>query len=410
MTAQTATFSRRRMLHLGSLGAAAVVLPSVLPHGTVAARADMPVESLQPDWRARPLMTPDPTKTAFGFSPSVGTIDELETVWGSHASLARVYGGVLASLIATMATCQSHLAAGRIAVLDLNTSASFSAAGFVVDDVNHSGKSLWQQQAEGFFDADGVGPNGQAYKGFDSMLLAIKGLTKGLCPTNRIMLSKDHEMEDMNEGGGDGKTNGDAVNKSSGTPAEFRSAWQHMRARADALGVENILWFMDGAAGVGRWGEELTDTGSNGFYPGHRYVDFVAWDPYNAAGIREAKWRHFNDGPDGMLNKFGQMDWWRRNFKVGGKATQAAVTGSEGVYKPAMLAEFGTVDSWTSGTGTQFTAAGWAQGMVDFQGDPRNQGILRWLIYFNNSNMTLLNAGSFRRAEFGDKGTRTIFQ
>ncbi len=356
------------------------------------------------DFRVNDLMLPPAGKVVFGFSPSSGTLTQIESLWGKQSRIVRVYGGTLANLTSIMGTCQDYLNTGRVPSLDFNTSAQYAYAGFNVSNINGTGKTLWQAQADGFFDSDGVGPNGRAYKGLRSMLLGVKNLTSGSCPTNRIFLSKDHEMEDMNEGGGDGKVNGEANKVSSGTVTEFRAAWKHMWNLSKSLQANNILWFMDGASGVSRWGENQTDEGSDGFYPGHKYVDIVAWDPYNAAGLRGNEWKEF----PGILNKFKQLDWWNRNYKVGGAKTLAEATGNQGVYKPIMLAEFGTVDSFTL-NGTTYTAAQWPQGMIDYLSIEANSARFKWLLYFNNSNMTILNQGSFRRAAFANKGTNAIW-
>lgn len=380
-------------------------------------------------WRAHPLLLPDPGKVVWGFSPTARSLGELESIWGATSQMVRIYGGTLSKdsnqLQVLKNQIQTQLNGGRIPVVDINTSAMYSYAGFTVDNMETWGGSLWDAQAAGHLDTDGVGPFGRQYYGFDSVLNMFSTLTPGACPTNNVPISKDHEPEDMNEGGGSGKGQPGAPHKRSGNVTEFRAAWQRMRARETSLGVTNLLWFLDGASGVGSWGENMTDTGSDGFYAGHSFVDFVAWDPYNSAGLpgRDTVWRYFTESAgSGMLNKFGQLTWWRRNFNVNGEPTlaEAQAQGHTRVYKPAMLAEFGTMDSWArdgftwnaqgTGTGSGQTGTDWAQDIINYVTAPGNAGIFRWLLYYNNGNMDIGAPGSNRRAAFTGKGTHSVWQ
>lgn len=359
--------------------------------------------AFQVDLRLRPPAG----NVVFGCSPTVGTREQIEAVWGRKIQLQRIYATTIPDLPAFLARCQALLNIGITPVIDFNSPATYAAVGFPMTNVAGTGKTMWQAQADGYFD---VGKNaatsftGQAYPGFDEFLTGMKNLDAGICPSNRVFLSKDHEMEAPNEGGGNGKVVGQANAVAAGTQAEFRAAWRHFRARATALGVVNVQYVFNFAAATTRWGTAMTDTGSDGFYPGHDAVDVVAWDPYNSAGIRDSTWRSFSN----MLNKFGQLDWWKANFAVDGGNTLA--TSSNGrVYKPAMLAEFGTTDSLTTSTGVLYTAETWATDMATWLNIPANKAILRWVLYFNNVNNTILNDPSYRRTGFTNVGKGSLW-
>lgn len=359
--------------------------------------------AFQVDLRLRPPAA----NVVFGCSPTVGTREQIEAVWGRKIQLQRVYATTIPDLAALMAKCQSLLNIGVTPVLDFNSPASYAGAGFPMTNVAGTGKTMWQAQADGYFDVGKSAAEsftGQAYPGFDEFLLGVKNLDAGTCPSNRIFLSKDHEMESPTEGGGNGKVVGAVNAVVAGTQPEFRAAWRHFRARATALGVVNALFVFNFASATTRWGTAMTDTGSDGFYPGHDAVDVVAWDPYNSAGIRDSTWRSFSN----MLNKFGQLDWWKANFAVDGGDTLASSPNGR-VYKPAMLAEFGTTDSLTTAAGTLYTAETWATDMAAWLAIPANKAILRWVLYFNNVNNTILNDPSYRRTGFTNVGKGSLW-
>ena len=365
------------------------------------------VQPPSPDWRSSLSLRAPTGQVVFGCSPTVGTRQQIEAVWGRRCRLQRVYGGTTADLPTLLQICQDLLNVGVIPCVDFNSSATYAARNFSMTNVGGTGATLWQAQANGYFDAGksaATSFTGLAYPGMDDVLVGLGALNPGLCPSNRIFLSKDHEMENANEGGGNGKVVGTAARVASGTQTEFRAAWRHMRAREKTLGVTNLEWVFNFASGTTTWGTTMTDTGSSGFYPGHDAVDVVAWDPYNSAGVRDNTWRAFSN----MLNKFGQLDWWKANFAVDGADTLALSTNGR-VYKPAMLAEFGTTDSMTDAAGTLFTAATWATDMAAYLGIAANSAIFRWLIYYNNSTNTILTNPSYRYTGFGGVGRGSVW-
>ena len=366
-----------------------------------------PPPATNADWRASPLLRPDAGTVAFGVAPVVGTVADVNAIWKRPIRLQRIYATTIPDLPAFLARCQASLNAGIVPVIDFNSPATYAASGFPMTNVAGTGQTMWAAQGSGYFDASqsaATSFTGQAYPGFDAFLLGMKNLTAGACPTNRVILSKDHEMESPTEGGGDGKVVGAAAAVAAGTQPEFRAAWRHFAARMRALNVTNVLLAFNFASATTRWGTAMTDIGSDGFYPGHDCVDIVAWDPYNSAGVRDTVWREFSN----MLNKFGQLDWWHANFALDGAATLAASTNGR-VYKPAGLFEFGTTDSYTGTDNVLHTAETWATNMQTYMQDPAVNGVLRWLIYFNNSINTILTNPSYRYTGFSNVGRGAVW-
>lgn len=359
------------------------------------------------DWRASPLLRPPAGQIVFGEAPVVGLVSDFEAIWKRPIRMQRVYSNAAAGLASLLGACQSLLNIGIVPVIDFNSPATYAQVGFPMTNVAGTGQTMWAAQGAGYFDASKTAATsftGQAYMGFDEFLTGIKNLTAGACPSNRVILSKDHEMEAPNEGGGNGKVVGQANAVAAGTSAEFRVAWRHFKQRMVTVGVTNAQLLFNFASGTTTWGASLTDTGSTGFYPGHDCVDIVGWDPYNSAGVRDSTWREFSN----MINKFGQLNWWNANFAVDGGTTLATTVNGR-VYKPAMLAEFGTTDSLTTAAGVTFTAETWATNMQTYLSDPAVNAIFRWIIYFNNSINTILTNPSYRFTGFSNVGRGSLW-
>ncbi len=103
-----------------------------------------------------------------------------------------------------------------------------------------------------------------------------------------------------------------------GSAADYAAAWRHVHDTFAALGVTNVVWVWDMMGFVQGWGGLYPQ-----LYPGDRYVDWIAWDPYNWAGCRSGvKWRTFSE----ITRPF--YDW--------------ATASHPG--KPLMLAEYGTME------------------------------------------------------------------
>ncbi|MEU8105961.1 glycosyl hydrolase [Nonomuraea muscovyensis] len=100
----------------------------------------------------------------------------------------------------------------------------------------------------------------------DKQAQRIKGYGK------RVMLGFDGEMDRR---------------ETSGTAAEYVAAYKHIHDRFDKLGVTNVVWVWAVTGFI-----EYKDKWKS-LYPGHDYVDWISYDPYNFAGCRGAKWTDF---------------------------------------------------------------------------------------------------------------------
>ena len=65
--------------------------------------------------------------------------------------------------------------------------------------------------------------------------------------------------------------------------------WRNVRARFDALGVENVVWVMN-YMGYPTWDCVVED-----LWPGNDYVDWVMWNPYPRNTSWTLRIGHFYD-------------------------------------------------------------------------------------------------------------------
>jgi hypothetical protein len=297
-------------------------------------------------WQDSPILLPPTGKALFGVYPSPRE-DVAGRVSAGWSAINRQFGRTIRMTtqytfggrqstgpdpIGIKNTAQGHLNAGRIPRVELQATNYAIACNFSV--VN-----LWRRIADGDFDGDANGnltaPGGRTVKGIRPVLQALGNLTRGAMTTNRIYFSVCHEADLLSEQGGDNGT-------WAGTYADFRAMWQHIwdLAHDPNVGATNLVWYFDMAFNpYGRdWGINCTDTGSSGMYPGHKYTDWVGWDPYNHSGQRGhgANYMSFTQIQRGPADK---MAWWDSNFAVGGSRT-----GTGPIYKPIMLGECGTMD------------------------------------------------------------------
>lgn len=349
------------------------------------------------DWRTHPTLLPPGTQVVMGIS--TGDKAGFDAHWGATTRLQRVYdgakgGGTYNSLNPITSGCQGQLNAGVVPAVDWNYIPALGSAGFTVNNIG--GVSGWQWVANGGMDEDGLSPTGKAYKGIKSWANAVKALTKGACPTNMIIFTTCHEMGSMTEGGGYGGVR-------AGSPTEYGAAHRHIVNVFAAQGVTNVTWGFNFAGSTTSLGTTYTDTGSDGYYPGHLFCDIVGWDPYNMAGLTghlADPWRLFTP----INNQFGQLAWWNSHFTIG-----APADGAGPVYKPVCLFEFGTVDDNTAGTGTQGNAEGWFDDLAVSLAGPSFSGIIRYACYFNDPYMTVLNNPSHRWTGTAGRGTHAVY-
>lgn len=127
----------------------------------------------------------------------------------------------------------------------------------------------------------------------------------------RVLLVFQHEPEDKL-----------GVN---GTAADYAAAFRHVHDRFALDRVSNVRWVWDVMGLTTSYWQATYGT----LYPGDRYVDWVAWDPYNWASCRSRPWQSFAQ----IVSPF--YSWL---FTAG--------HGS----KPFMLAEYGSIEDATSVT------------------------------------------------------------
>lgn len=117
-----------------------------------------------------------------------------------------------------------------------------------------------------------------------------------------VFLGFDHEPEDE---------------PAKGSDADFVRAWRHVHDRFAAAGADNAVWVWTVMGWSGHY-HRYAD-----LYPGDRYVDWVAWDPYNFhACTGNPIWKSPSD-------TIGPFYRWLDEQGIG-------------AGKPRMLAEFGT--------------------------------------------------------------------
>ncbi|WBB69692.1 glycoside hydrolase [Micromonospora sp. WMMD812] len=160
-----------------------------------------------------------------------------------------------------------------------------------------------------------------------------------------VFLGFDHEPEDEPAKGGD---------------ADFVRAWRHVHDRFAAAGAHNAVWVWTMMGWSGHYDRY------RGLYPGDRYVDWVAYDPYNFHVCNGNRvWK----SPSTTIGAFYR---WLDEHGVG-------------AGKPRMLAEFGT----------NFDAADRAAKQRWFEEFPaalKAHPKIKAAVYFNSAGMTSTSA------------------
>ncbi|SDQ65451.1 glycoside hydrolase family 26 protein [Thermostaphylospora chromogena] len=114
----------------------------------------------------------------------------------------------------------------------------------------------WRDIADGVYDASVIDPQAERIKAYGK----------------RVMLGFDGEMER--------KTG-------SGSPEDYVAAYRHIHDRFEELGVDNVVWVW-AVTGYSEYRDRWKS-----FYPGHEYVDWISYDPYNFGPCRDAPWQSF---------------------------------------------------------------------------------------------------------------------
>jgi hypothetical protein len=79
-----------------------------------------------------------------------------------------------------------------------------------------------------------------------------------------------------------------AINAHLGTVRGFAAAFRHIHDRFRADRVRNVSWVWSVMGSRDYFGYY-----THGLYPGDRYVDWIAWDPYNWYTCHDTKWESF---------------------------------------------------------------------------------------------------------------------
>lgn len=106
----------------------------------------------------------------------------------------------------------------------------------------------------------------------------------------------------------------------SGSEADYVAMWHNVRARFDRLHVRNVVWVMD-YEGYSKFDPCMT----NALYPGDRYVDWVAWDPYDPGTGWVAATNYFYNTLVSLTDRkhrYTSKPWMLAEFGVEGKAGQ----------------------------------------------------------------------------------------
>ena len=307
-----------------------------------------------------------PTSADSSINRGSATMETSEARFKKTYDLANIYystASITSSVTALISRINNHLTAGRIPRVDFNFGPYVSKG----NTISATTATYWRDVASGNYDNDYTADDGTSLRGIRYVLNRV------LAVNQRLIVTLHHEADLKGETGG-------YNDQWYGNEADFRAMWQHIVILARTLVSQNNLlkepvWFFNMAydpkpgntdTNKRKWGDSLTDIGSDGMYPGHNFVDRVGCDPYNGAAWsgHGNTWRSFG----GTVNQFGFKDWWMSNFATGGARTQALASSGQGVYKPAMLGEFGTMERWASYTysGSSGDGRDWLVGFKDF--------------------------------------------
>lgn len=118
-----------------------------------------------------------------------------------------------------------------------------------------------------------------------------------------------------------------------GALSDFAAAFRHVVTVSKQSGASNVKWVWD-LMGLSDpvWRQRYPS-----LWPGAAYVDWIGWDPYNAAGCKQRSWQSFSQ----TVTPFYQ--WLQgQSFAAG---------------KPFMLAEYGTVEGTSPAAKADWFAA-----------------------------------------------------
>jgi hypothetical protein len=125
-----------------------------------------------------------------------------------------------------------------------------------------------------------------------------------------------------------------------GRPDEFIPAWRYIWERFETLGVTNVIWVWTANANGFKAGDSITGGKPPApfYYPGDKYVDWVAADGYNWHG---ATGRAGSDRYRDLLEIYDEFMLWARS--------DDPTTGHVGSSKPIQIGEYGSQEQSDGG-------------------------------------------------------------
>jgi hypothetical protein len=152
------------------------------------------------------------------------------------------------------------------------TSGAKTLSSFEKSIINSSDQYLQLNYKPNSVFREGDGRNATVNGYIDGLANSIKTVAP-----KKVMLVIYHEPEnDVTPGTTSCSTSDKGT---SGSPAEYRAMWANVRARFDALGVNNVVWVMN------YMGFSNYDCLVKELWPGNQYVDWIHWDPYDGGTV-----------------------------------------------------------------------------------------------------------------------------
>ncbi len=102
-----------------------------------------------------------------------------------------------------------------------------------------------------------------------------------------------------------------AINADAGTVRGFAAAFRHIHDRFRADRVRNVSWVWSVMGS-----RDYLGYYTHGLYPGDRYVDWIAWDPYNWYTCHDTKWESFAETITGFYKWLTQQGRSRKPFML----------------------------------------------------------------------------------------------
>lgn len=163
---------------------------------------------------------------------------------------------------------------------------------------------------------EGAGGNSTVNAQIDEMAASIKRVSP-----KKIFLALVQEPETDISKNNPGLTCTLNQGKDSGSEADYVNMWHNVRKRFDNAGVNNVIWVI-----IYQGGSKFDPCMTDALYPGNSYVDWVAWDPYDATGSWWTSVHSFYDTLISLSNStynYASKPWMISEFGEDGSAGQS---------------------------------------------------------------------------------------